>query len=90
MAWFKAATAKSFTDFADLRGTFGTADQVGYCTVFDVGNNRFRVIGRVNYRMRRIYVLAMLTHSDYDGMTWVEDCGCRQPPPKVSARSKRP
>lgn len=29
--------------------TFGSADQVGNCVVFDVGSNRYRLIGRVLY-----------------------------------------
>ena len=48
-AWYKLARSAAWNHFAALKQTFGSADQVGNCVVFDVGNNRFRLIGRVNY-----------------------------------------
>jgi mRNA interferase HigB len=48
-AWFKVAKTAEWDNFGALKQTFGSADQVGNCVVFDVGNNRFRLIGRVKY-----------------------------------------
>jgi hypothetical protein len=50
--------------------------------VFDVGNNRYRLIGRLNYRAGIVYVLKVMDHKEYDKKRWVDDCGCRRPPPK--------
>jgi mRNA interferase HigB len=82
--WYKIASNKSlrWANFADLKQTFGTADQVGYCVVFDVGNNLYRLIGRVNYKTSIIYVLAVMDHAEYDKGYWIGDCDCNQPPPK--------
>jgi mRNA interferase HigB len=81
-AWYKLAKASAWEHFRALKQTFGSADQVGNCVVFDVGNNRFRLIARVNYRWGRLYVLAVMDHAEYDKNRWPEDCGCYKPPPK--------
>jgi mRNA-degrading endonuclease HigB of HigAB toxin-antitoxin module len=38
------------------------SDQVGNCVVFDVGNNRYRLIGRVKYEQHIVYVLKVMDH----------------------------
>jgi mRNA interferase HigB len=88
--WYKLAKNADWDNFAALRQTFGSADQVGNCVVFDVGNNRFRLIGRVNYRRGIIYVLGVMDHIEYDKKRWVDDCGCHKPPPKKPAVAKKP
>jgi len=50
--------------------------------VFDVGNNRYRLIGRVNYARGIVYVLKVMDHAEYDKNRWPDDCGCHKPPPK--------
>jgi mRNA interferase HigB len=88
-AWYDIARRAIWENFGALKQTFGTADVVGNCTVFDVGNNRFRLIGRVNYRSGVIYVLKVMDHAEYDKHQWADSCGCHRPPPKRSA-PKRP
>lgn len=80
-AWHKIAKGADWTNFGGLKQTFGSADQVGNCVVFDMGNNRYRLIGRVNYRKHVVYVLRAMDHAEYDKKRWIETCGCYQPPP---------
>ena len=40
LTWFKMAEIADWAHFGALKQTFGSADQVGNCVVFDVGNNR--------------------------------------------------
>jgi len=87
--WHKLAKHAEWSNFASLRQTFGSADQVGNCVVFDVGNNRFRLIGRVNYARGIVYVLRVMDHVEYDKNTWVERCGCHKPPPKNAFMKRR-
>ena len=87
-AWYKLAKNARWTHFATLRQTFGSADQVGNCIVFDVGSNRFRLIARVNYTKGIIYVLKVMDHREYDQQSWIDDCGCHQPPPKKPGSRK--
>jgi mRNA interferase HigB len=82
VGWRKVAEHADWSSFSSLKQTFGSADQVGNCVVFDVGNNRFRLIGRVNYARGIVYVLKVMDHAEYDKKRWVADCGCHSPPPK--------
>ena len=80
--WYKLAKTAAWANFGALKQTFGSADQVGTCVVFDVGNNRFRLIGRVNYAKGILYVLQVMDHAEYDRNRWVDSCGCHKPPPE--------
>jgi mRNA interferase HigB len=84
-AWYKLAKHATWAHFGERRQTFGSADQVANCVVFDVGNNRLRLIGRINYTRGILYVLRVMDHVEYDKQRWVDDCGCRKPPPKKLA-----
>jgi mRNA interferase HigB len=88
-AWYKLAKDAEWANFGALKQTFGSADQVGNCVVFDVGNNRFRLIGRVNYAKGIIYVLRVMDHPEYDKKLWVDDCGCHKPPPLGTVAAKK-
>jgi len=83
-AWLKLAKGADWKNFAALKQTFGSADQVGNCVVFDPGNNRFRLIGRVNYSRGIIYVLKVMDHAEYDKKQWIDTCGCHNPPPRMT------
>ncbi|SIO59932.1 mRNA interferase HigB [Singulisphaera sp. GP187] len=88
-AWYKLAINTDWANFGALKQTFGTADQVGNCVVFDVGNNRFRLIGRVNYVQGIVYVLKAMDHREYDKKVWIANCGCNSPPPKPPSKLKK-
>jgi mRNA interferase HigB len=90
LTWFKMAESADWAHFAALKQTFGSADRVGNCVVFDVGNNRFRLIGRVFYTTGKLYVLKVMDHREYDKGHWIKDCGCYEPPPKKSRGAKKP
>jgi mRNA interferase HigB len=81
-AWRKLTENADWTNFGALRQTFQSADLVGNCVVFDVGNNRYRLIGRVNHARGIVYVLKVMDHAEYDKGRWIDDCGCHEPPPK--------
>jgi mRNA interferase HigB len=86
--WYKLASGADWANFGALKQTFGSADQVGNCVVFDVGNNRFRLIGRVNYRAGIVYALKVMDHAEYDRTPWAHECGCHSPPPKATGKQK--
>ncbi len=72
-AWLQIVKAASWTGWADLNATFPRADRVGRLTVFDIGGNTFRLIARVEYRLKTIYIRHVLTHADYDKDEWKND-----------------
>jgi mRNA interferase HigB len=81
-AWHKTVEAADWDKFADVKAVFGSVDQVGNCLVFDIGNNRYRLIARIIYPKRRVYVLKVMTHKEYDKQKWPDQCGCHKPPPR--------
>ncbi len=90
-AWYTAAKhAEKWKDFAALKQTFSSADQVGSCVVFDIGNNRYRLIGRVNYQAGMLLILKVMDHKEYDKGLWEDQCGCRKPPPKSQPKKTMP
>lgn len=70
--WYYLAKRLNFSDYAELRETFPSADQVGKLTVFNVGGNKIRLIAAIHYNRKKIYVRAVLTHSEYDEQRWKE------------------
>ena len=95
-AWYKIVLDATWSTFGELRQMFNSADQVGNCVVFDVGHNRFRVIGRVlyadeeNYLPGVVYILRVMDHKEYDENAWPGQCGCHEPPPKKGRDKKSP
>jgi mRNA interferase HigB len=81
-AWYKTVKHADWTKFADIKASFGSVDLVGSCLVFDIGNNRYRLIARTIYRTHCVYVLRVMSHREYDKNKWIEQCGCFEPPPK--------
>lgn len=65
-AWYRTVKAARWRNFAELRQDFPSADQAGRRTVFNIALNRYRLIARINYKGQRVYVLAILTHKEYD------------------------
>jgi mRNA interferase HigB len=70
--WYHLAKRLNFSDYAGLRETFPSADQVGKLTVFNVGGNKIRLIAAIHYNRKKIYIRAVLTHSEYDEQRWKE------------------
>lgn len=64
--------AGTFQSFADLRGVFPGADQVGKLTVFNIGRNKARLIAAIHYNRQKVYIRAVLTHAEYDEGKWKE------------------
>jgi mRNA interferase HigB len=68
--------ATDWKSFAELRRQFGSADQVGKCVVFNIGGNKWRLIAKVDYKKRFVFVKSIMTHAEYDRSDWKVDCGC--------------
>jgi mRNA interferase HigB len=90
-AWYKIADKASWSNFAALKQTFGSADQVGHCVVFDVGNNRYRLVALVKYSAKgrgTLFVKKVMDHAEYDKQRWSAECGCLTPPPKKTSAGR--
>lgn len=68
--WYQLVKHNNFLNFAHLRETFPSADQVGKLTVFNIGGNKVRLIAAIHYNRKRVYIRAVLTHAEYDEQRW--------------------
>lgn len=73
--WLRVAEQTIWRNFADVKQTCSNSvDQVGRCTVFDIGGNKFRLIVHIKYEWGKIFILHVLTHKEYDRGAWKNDC----------------
>lgn len=70
--WYRTMKLAAVRSFAELRALFPSADQVGKLTVFNIGGNAVRLIAAIHYNRQRVYIRAILTHSEYDEDRWKE------------------
>lgn len=70
--WYRVMKSNNFVSFHDIKVFFPHADQVGKLTVFNIGGNKVRLIAAIHYNSQKIYIRAVLTHSEYDKNKWRE------------------
>lgn len=65
--WHAQARAANWAAPADVKAQFGDASilQRGR-VVFNIGGNKYRLVVRINYPYRVVYVRFVWTHSEYD------------------------
>ncbi len=68
--WFKIVQQTNFDSFDALRATFPSADKVGELIVFNIGGNKYRLITSIHFNRRKVYIRAVLTHSEYNRGVW--------------------
>ena len=73
LSWYSIIKTENFSDLSELRNWFPNADLVGRRTVFNIGGIKYRMITRVNFVSRRIFILFILTHSEYSKDKWKKD-----------------
>ncbi len=76
LSWYKVAKKADWRNFSDIRESFRHADIYRDCVIFDIGGNKFRLITKIRYKRKRIYIRFVLKHSDYDKGLWKDDCEC--------------
>ena len=69
---YRQMKQNNYASIEEIREVFPTADKVGKLTVFNIGGNKVRLIAAIHYNRKKIYIRAVLTHSEYDAGTWRE------------------
>jgi mRNA interferase HigB len=59
-----------WNSLAEVRSAFAHADVVGRRTVFNIHGNDYRLIARINYRTKRVFILHILSHAEYKKGDW--------------------
>lgn len=39
-------------------------DAVSHCFVFNVGHNRYRLVAKINFQLKQVFIRAILTHAE--------------------------
>jgi mRNA interferase HigB len=88
-AWHTHVNSRtvSWQAWADVKASFPSASIVGDCVVFNIGGNKYRMISRVRYATQKVFVLKVMTHSEYDKDKWKDECGCFETPPRAEKRN---
>ena len=72
--WIRKVISTDWNDFSDVRKTFNHADIYKCCVIFDVGGNNYRIIAKIKYEYKIVYIRFVLTHREYDQNKWQNDC----------------
>ena len=70
MNWYRIAKRADWDSLVEVRRDFAHADIVGRRTVFNIHGNDYRLIARVNYKTKRVFILHILTHVEYSKGGW--------------------
>jgi len=67
LRWYLLTKDSSWANFAELRKAFTGTDSVGNgLYVFNVGGNKFRIIARIFFSIRTVFIRFIGTHKQYD------------------------
>jgi mRNA interferase HigB len=70
--WYRQMKQGDFASIEEIREIFPAADKVGKLTVFNISGNKVRLIAAIHYNRKKVYVRAVLTHSEYNDGKWRE------------------
>ena len=68
--WHKLLESADYSGFSAIRRDFPQADWVDGLIVFNIGGNKYRLIAVVRFHWRKLFVVAVLTHAEYDRGEW--------------------
>jgi mRNA interferase HigB len=68
--WKRAVRAAAWANQADVKAHFVDSDLVGEKTVFNIANNRYRMIVFIAFRTQIVYIKQILSHKEYDKGKW--------------------
>ena len=70
LAWYRIARKAEWDGFSSVRRQFPAADLVNGLLVFNIRQNRYRLIVFPVFRRYKLYVKALLSHKEYDKGEW--------------------
>jgi mRNA interferase HigB len=74
--WYKAVKKVDWNGFVDVRAMYNSSDIYKACVIFNIGGNKFRLITKINYQKKKVFIRFVGSHKDYDKDDWKKDCEC--------------
>jgi mRNA interferase HigB len=66
-AWYYEVKNSNWRNPIDVKEKYGTASIVGgNKVVFNIKGNKYRLVTKINYQMKTVYIKFIGTHKDYD------------------------
>jgi mRNA interferase HigB len=69
-SWYRIAVVARWEDLEDVRRVYPATDMIDTLAIFNIGANKYRLIVRMIFRSKRIYIKELLTHAQYDKEKW--------------------
>jgi mRNA interferase HigB len=66
LAWFREVEKEDWSNPAQVKEKYRSASFVGGRVVFNIQGNDYRLVVRINYPRRIVYVRFVGTHKEYD------------------------
>lgn len=60
----------TWSNFAEVKQSFNTADLVPPIIVFDIGGNKYRLLAEINFGRRVLFIRSIMTHKEYAKGAW--------------------
>nr|WP_255724103.1 type II toxin-antitoxin system HigB family toxin [Terrimonas ginsenosidimutans] len=65
--WYKVTEKSDWANFHEVKQLFNSVDAVGDdLYVFNIKGNEYRLIARIFFRVRTVYIKFVGTHKEYD------------------------
>jgi len=65
--WYIITQKSDWANFHEVKKMFNTVDAIGNgLYVFDIKGNHYRLIARIIFRVRTVYIKFIGTHKEYD------------------------
>ena len=66
-AWYYEVKNSNWNNPIEVKEKYGTASIIGVNkVVFNIKGNRYRLVTKINYQMKTVYIKFIGTHKDYD------------------------
>lgn len=67
--WYHEAKRANWTNPMDVKRNFRSASIIGDSrVVFNIKGNKYRLIAKINYRSKVVYIRFIGTHTEYDNI----------------------
>jgi mRNA interferase HigB len=67
LEWYGKTKEVDWSDFSELKKTFPSTDYVGKdLYIFNIGGRKYRLIARIIFGVRTMYIRFIGTHAEYD------------------------
>ena len=71
--WYKKTSKANWINFAELRNTFNSADNVGNGrVVFNIKGNHYRIVAIVRFKFQLVLIRWVGNHKDYDKLNVID------------------